>query len=266
MPEPGSVHALTPLTVQLDSSTTPQPGINMSSVTLVEGDRVDIEPVGSPTKQLHVLGSERQSVPTGVTAIWWTATAPAGWLILDGVDKVRATYPALFALWGTAFGAGDGSTTFGIPAPLGRSVVGQDPSQTEFATLGEVGGAKTHTLTTAEIPSHNHTQDAHNHTQNTHNHTQDAHNHTQDAHNHVASVEVGTAYQPVNVGTTFDVPSSLTTVTTSFTTATNQTATATNQTTVAVNQTATATNQVTGGGTAHSILNPSITAVFIVKT
>ncbi len=45
----------------------------------------------------------------------------------------------------------------------GRVLVGQDTGQTEFDVLGETGGAKTHTLTEAEMPSHTHVQDAHQH-------------------------------------------------------------------------------------------------------
>ena len=38
----------------------------------------------------------------------------------------------------------------------GRTLVGIDSGQTEFDTVEETGGAKTHTLTEAEMPSHNH--------------------------------------------------------------------------------------------------------------
>lgn len=44
----------------------------------------------------------------------------------------------------------------------GRVLVGVDSGQAEFDTLGETGGAKTHTLTTAEIPAHAHAQSTNN--------------------------------------------------------------------------------------------------------
>lgn len=63
-----------------------------------------------------------------------------------------STNPATLLGFGTwsAFGAG-------------RTLVGIDAGQTEFDTVEETGGAKTHTLTTAEMPSHTHTQNAHSH-------------------------------------------------------------------------------------------------------
>lgn len=39
---------------------------------------------------------------------------------------------------------------------IGRTPVGLDNTQTEFNALGKTGGAKTHTLTIAEMPSHGH--------------------------------------------------------------------------------------------------------------
>ena len=84
------------------------------------------------------------------------ASAPTGWLLCQGQAVSRSTYSSLFAVLGTSYGAGDGSTTFNVPNLKGRVPVGLDSGQTEFDALGESGGAKTHTLTSGEIPSHSH--------------------------------------------------------------------------------------------------------------
>lgn len=81
---------------------------------------------------------------------------PTGWLLCDGTAISRSTFSALFAIIGTAYGVGDGSTTFNLPNLKGRVPVGQDTTQTEFDVLGETGGAKTHTLSIGEMPSHSH--------------------------------------------------------------------------------------------------------------
>jgi len=56
------------------------------------------------------------------------------------------------------YGVGNGSTTFNLPNLKGSAPVGKDTSQTEFAGLGQTGGEKTHTLITAEMPAHVHTE------------------------------------------------------------------------------------------------------------
>lgn len=95
-------------------------------------------------------------LPAGTIVQWPTATAPSNWVICDGSALSRTTYASLFAAIGTTYGVGDGSTTFNVPNLKGRVAVGLDGSQTEFDTLGETGGAKTHTLTTSEMPVHSH--------------------------------------------------------------------------------------------------------------
>lgn len=82
-------------------------------------------------------------------------TAPDGWLVRDGASYLRADYPDLFAAIGTTYGSVD-ALHFNVPNHQGRVMVGLDPAQTEFDTIGETGGAKTHTLTTPEMPAHNH--------------------------------------------------------------------------------------------------------------
>lgn len=96
--------------------------------------------------------AQRGSI-TGEVKIWPTNTAPTGWLICDGSAVSRSTYGSLYSVIGTTFGSGDGSTTFNLPPVHGKSPVGRDSLQTEFDTLGETGGEKTHILTTPELPA-----------------------------------------------------------------------------------------------------------------
>lgn len=93
---------------------------------------------------------------TGEIKIWSTNTAPTWFLICDWTAVSRTTYSALFAVIWTTYWSGDGSTTFNIPNLQGRIPVGRDSGQTEFDTLAETWGAKTHTLTTGEMPTHSH--------------------------------------------------------------------------------------------------------------
>lgn len=99
-------------------------------------------------------------VPTARTV------APGGWLLCYGQNVSRTTYPDLFARLDTNFGAGDGSTTFGIPDLRGRVPAGRDNmggvnagrlnNILSSATLGATGGNQQHQLTIAEMPNHTH--------------------------------------------------------------------------------------------------------------
>ena len=51
---------------------------------------------------------------------------PDGWLVSAGQALSRERYAELYALWGTTFGAGDGSTTFNVPDLRGRVLAGKD--------------------------------------------------------------------------------------------------------------------------------------------
>lgn len=68
----------------------------------------------------ETLAQIPDATPPGVISAFGGATAPDGWLICDGRAVSRTEYPQLFTAIGTAFGAGDGSTTFNLPDLRGR--------------------------------------------------------------------------------------------------------------------------------------------------
>ncbi len=64
------------------------------------------------------------SVPTGCLSAFAGTTIPDGWLLCNGAKVSRTTYSALFAVIGTSWGTGDGSTTFTLPDLSGRFLEG----------------------------------------------------------------------------------------------------------------------------------------------
>ena len=97
------------------------------------------------------------TIESGTSLAGYWATAPAGYLVENGAVVSRTTYADLFAVIGTTYGAGDGSTTFNLPDSRGRLGVNLSPTDAEFNTIGETYGEKAHTLTILEMPIHTHT-------------------------------------------------------------------------------------------------------------
>lgn len=105
--------------------------------------------------------------PTGALMMYAGATAPTGWLLCYGQAISRSTYARLFTAISTAYGTGDGSTTFNVPDLRGRLPLGKDNmggssadrvTATQADNLGQGSGAETHTLAASEIPAHTHDQ------------------------------------------------------------------------------------------------------------
>lgn len=88
------------------------------------------------------------STPIGTITAYGGSTAPSGWLLCDGSEVSRVEYSLLFGAIGTAYGNGNGSTTFNLPSLAGRTAVGSSASH----ALGAAGGEEAHALTASELP------------------------------------------------------------------------------------------------------------------
>jgi microcystin-dependent protein len=105
-------------------------------------------------------------LPPGTILDYAAVSPPSGFLACDGSAVSRITYAALFATISTAWGAGDGSTTFNVPDLRGRVGVGVGSvgtnSQPTYA-LAATGGEQLHSLSTGELAAHTHNGPSHNH-------------------------------------------------------------------------------------------------------
>ena len=98
--------------------------------------------------QLNTLTSSISSlvlVPTGTIVMYGATAAPDGWLLCNG--QSTASYAALAAVVGA-----------NVPDLMGRAPIGYGSGTglTARGTIGAKTGTETHTLITAEMPSHNH--------------------------------------------------------------------------------------------------------------
>lgn len=88
--------------------------------------------VFQPNAPVQLLSSDGQNIKVpifenqliGCVAAFASTTSPLGWLNCDGSAVSRTTYSNLFAVIGTTYGAGDGSTTFNLPNLIDKFVQG----------------------------------------------------------------------------------------------------------------------------------------------
>jgi len=143
---------------------------------------------------------------------------PVGAILISSDSANPATYLG-FGTW--------------VAEAVGRFLVGVDAGDPDFDASGDTGGAKTHVLTTAEIPAHTHVQDAHTHVQNQH------------RHQTLQERSATTGAATTRIARTNDTSSTAdTAIFTEYATPTNQNATA--------------VNQNAGGGGAHNNLPPFV--------
>jgi microcystin-dependent protein len=187
--------------------------------------------------------------PIGSSFLYSSATPPnANYVVKNGQAISRTTYSALFALIGTTFGPGDGSTTFNIPNATNNFPIGAGG----LYALGATGGSTTHTLTNAEVPSG--TYNAVSNSTSGSSVTDGGHVHGERTFSNGAGANNVVANTP-NIDITGGTTSNATPTTQSATTGI----------TVATTTTTTTTVSDTNGGGAHSILNPYLAEYWMYR-
>lgn len=85
----------------------------------------------------------------GEIKMWAGNKIPDGWLLCDGSEVSKTTYPNLYAAIGDLWGTPNSSSNFKLPNLKGRVPVGHDSTDEDFGTVGGTGGAKSRELCAA---------------------------------------------------------------------------------------------------------------------
>ena len=112
----------------------------MADITInsSDTDKIDVDVSDSNNLNLKLTGGDK-----GLRTHMLETIYPVGSIYINAGVATNPGTLLGFGTW-TAFGTG-------------RTIVGVDSSDTDFDTVRETGGAKTHTLTIAELPAHSHT-------------------------------------------------------------------------------------------------------------
>ncbi|MGY4160496.1 microcystin-dependent protein [Bradyrhizobium sp. USDA 4461] len=138
------------------------PGVDLPAGTLLQGTPY-VALYNNTAGEFYLQGfiGNPYSVPVGGMLLFGGTVAPnSSFAFCNGSQLLsRSVYSTLFSILGTAYGAGNGSTTFGIPDFRGRVPAGADPgglnltgATMNFLTNGGTGGSETRSLATANLP------------------------------------------------------------------------------------------------------------------
>jgi microcystin-dependent protein len=137
---------------------------------LIAGSNVTITKGNTGSNETLTFASTASGMITGTIIMWPTSSVPTGYFECNGAAVSRTTYSALFAVLGTLYGAGDGSTTFNIPDYRGYFLRGwdhgtaRDPDRATRTDSGNgTTGDNVGTKQSGQYYTHTHTAAAHTH-------------------------------------------------------------------------------------------------------
>jgi len=204
-------------------------------------------------------------IPTGTILAFGAETLPSEysnyWLLCDGRAVSRTTYSRLFAVIGTSFGSGNGSTTFNLPDLRGRVPAGLDDiggtaanrlttagSGINGLLIGAAGGAQNVTLNQNQIPAHSHSGTAA---------SSGAHTHGMEYYAPTSGTGDGGAWSPIGLGGRSSNPGWNPVPTTNNTGSTRIVEGGEHTHTLNISN--------TGGGQAHNNVQPTLIVNYIIK-
>lgn len=169
------------LTVYFHATNGPNPTLNVDSLgafpivtdgagtavpsgTLIAGAPYELTFVNSSSHfRLKNFFAVPYVMPIGAVMEFYGSSVPnSNFAFPNGQAISRTTYAKLFALFGTTYGTGDGSTTFNLPDLTGRVTVMKEASASlltptyfgaDSTALGSVGGSESDTLTLGQLPT-----------------------------------------------------------------------------------------------------------------
>lgn len=95
-------------------------GLNKADVNGNSTQRFSVADAVNNTDAVNKQYMLTNSLPTGLILYLAVENIPTGYLLCDGSTVSRSIYSNLYAVLGTKYGAGDGTTTFSIPDLIGR--------------------------------------------------------------------------------------------------------------------------------------------------
>lgn len=128
------------------------PFILMTLMTIITAVSLSIVLSAGSNIEVRAVQGQDDLRPVGSSIEGYWTTAPAGYLLEDGGTYNCNDYQNLCAVLG-----GTPGSTFTVPDSRGKALVAQSTTEGEFNTLGETGGEKTVTLSTSNLPAHDHT-------------------------------------------------------------------------------------------------------------